>query len=102
MKYVHNNTNRNAKEWLLLYTYSPYGINGNHFQTYTIAFANAICTARAMDMNLGFIDLNRDENLKEMITAWHSGGYAFGVPYYVIVKGDGWFYHLQQKIYSSA
>ena len=45
MKYVHNNTNRNAKEWILLFTYTPHGINGNHFQTYTVSYANAICVA---------------------------------------------------------
>lgn len=92
--WVMNSKDRNAKPWLLMMTYHPQSSNGNHFQTYTIMFAEAMCTARALDMNLGFIDINRDEGLKEMFTFWFSGGYGLGVPYYVVVPGDGYFYHL--------
>jgi len=57
-------------------------------------FAETICTGRALGYNVGFIDVNRDEMLKEMFTYYYSGGYGLGVPYYVVVPNDGYFYHL--------
>jgi len=94
-KYVMNPIDRNAKPWLLMMTYTPFSNNLPHYQTYSIMFAEAMCVARSLDINLGFIDVNKDENLKEMFTYYFSGGYGLGVPYYVYVPGDGYFYHLQ-------
>jgi hypothetical protein len=93
-KYVMNPTSRDAKPWLLMMTYTPNSIQASHFQTYSIMFSEAICTARALGINLGFIDINKDEGLKEMFTYYYSGGYGLGVPYYVYVPNDGNFYHL--------
>jgi hypothetical protein len=93
-KYVMNPTSRDAKPWLLMMTYTPNSIQASHFQTYSIMFSEAICTARALGINLGFIDINKEEGLKEMFTYYYSGGYGLGVPYYVYVPNDGNFYHL--------
>ena len=96
-----NPKDRNAKPWLLMMTYHAQSNNNYHYQTYSIMFAEVICTGRALGYNVGFIDVNRDEMLKEMFTYYYSGGYGLGVPYYVVVPNDGYFYHLQQKIYNT-
>jgi hypothetical protein len=93
-EYVMNPKDRNAKPWLLMMTYHPQSNNMYHYQTYSIMFAEVICTGRALGYNVGFIDVNRDEMLKEMFTYYYSGGYGLGVPYYVVVPNDGYFYHL--------
>lgn len=93
-KYVMNPISRDAKPWLLMMTYTPNSIQSSHFQTYSIMYSEAICTARALNINLGFIDINKDEGLKEMFTYYYHGGYGLGVPYYVYVPNDGNFYHL--------
>lgn len=98
---MNQNDRKNDKPWLLMMTYHPQSNNIYHFQTYSIMFAETMCVAKALDYNLGFIDVNKDESLKEMFTYWYSGGYGLGVPYYVVVPGDGYFYHLQQKMYDS-
>lgn len=96
-----NPKDRNAKPWLLMMTYTAYSTTASHLQTYSIMFSEAMCVAKALDMNLGFIDVNKDEGLKEMFTYWYSGGYGLGVPYYVVAPGDGNWYHLQQKLYDT-
>lgn len=92
--WVMNPKDRNAKPWLLMMTYTPYSNNNSHYQTYSVMFNEVMCVARALDMNLGFIDVNKHESLKEMFTYWFSGGYGLGVPYYVVAPGDGNWYHL--------
>lgn len=93
-EYVMNPKDRNAKPWILMMTYHPQSYHSHVFQTYSIMFNQVICTGKALGYNVGFIDINKDENLKEMFTYWYSGGYGLGVPYYVVVPNDGNFYHL--------
>jgi len=95
VKYISSAQAKDAKPWLLMTIKSPYGEHAAHVQTFTVVFRDIICAAKAMNINLGFIDINTDEFVKETFTYWYEGGYGLGVPYYVYVPHDGNFYHLQ-------
>lgn len=101
VKYIVNPQSRDAKPWLLMTLKTPYGEHAGHLQTFTVVLRNVICAAKSLDINLGFIDIGADEFLKETFTYWYEGGYGLGVPYYVYVPHDGYFYHLEQKLYGS-
>jgi len=96
MKYIHNQP---EKPWLLMFVKSPYGTNDNHYQTFEVIMHRIYCSAKAMGVNFGLIDLYKEEMIKESFT-YHDGDYGFGVPYYVYLK-DGQAVHLEQKLYQT-
>jgi len=93
-KYVHNQP---EKPWLLMMVKTPYGSVESHYQTFEVIMSRIYCAAKAMDINLGVIDLWKEENIKESFY-YKDGDYGFGVPYYVYVK-DGKAVHLEQKLW---
>lgn len=72
----------------------------NHFQTHEVIMSRVYCVCQALGINLGIIDLHKEEFIKESFN-YNEGDYGFAVPYYVYVK-DSTAVHLEQKLYQTA
>jgi len=95
-KYIYSQP---EKEWLLMFVKAPFeNPVESSYQTHTILMPRMYCSAKALGVNMGFIDLFLDELILEGFN-YKTVDYGFTVPYYVYIK-DGKACHLEQKLYS--
>lgn len=83
-RYVKYVDGQRDKPWLLMFVKTPYSIDDNHFQTHEVIMSRVYCVCQALGINMGVIDLHKEEYIKESFN-YNEGDYGFAVPYYIYV-----------------
>ena len=92
-KYVVN-AKKGDKPWLVMIMRTPYGSNENSYQVGEMMLSRMACASKALNFNLGLVDVAASEDVVESFHLRVWGGNGLAVPYYIYTK-DGTAYHLQ-------